>query len=816
MTREQAKFELLNREPDFLPVAKQKANGHLTYVCPVCGNGTGKDGDGIALNVNSKSEFPHWHCFQCGLEGDLLEFWMKHTGISDYAEAFRTAYEHYHIDTNPTFSGGAMEWDAEIATGAHSKPTQPRQPVNDKITTPQTQGARNVLDGLSEVTAPTDGEQMEISFKGETKHSTPISRQAIEAMVSIVNQHKPEDYKTPVNAKYFDAYTGDLTGTTFEILQRIFHDGEINTLDWTGLLSEYDAHPEKFSRNSGTTAPTNQEAETQQDYSQFFSWANGNLSMTDYHRGISLETLNRFCVGFVPDWQSPKALRDGKKPPKSPRLIIPTSPYSYIARDTRPEAPKKFAKMKEGAVHIFNIEALKQEESPIFVVEGELDALSIIDVGGEAIALGSVSNVQQLFDALKEYPTQQPLIIALDNDEAGKKATDSLLKELKERGITCYNINIADPYKDANEYLMAERDAFAEIIQTVQDNPEEAERIALEALEMEYINQTSALSHLEELRGGIKADTPCIPTGFTALDSVLDGGLYEGLYFVGAISSLGKTTFVLQIGDQIAQNGTDVLIFSLEMARTELMSKSISRLTYIDAIQNGFDTRNAKTARGITAQSRYAKYSQTEKELIDRAFNVYSRYAGNIFIHEGIGNIGVEQVRETVEKHIRITGRKPVVIIDYVQILAPADARATDKQNTDKAVLELKRISRDFKVPVIGISSFNRENYAYTVSMQSFKESGAIEYSSDILIGLQLHGTGTKNFDVTKEKAKNPRNIELVILKNRNGITGKKIQYCYYPMFNYFYEVGEIKDDDSQGLTIGKTSGKSGELVKIR
>ena len=48
---------------------------------------------------------------------------------------------------------------------------------------------------------------------------------------------------------------------------------------------------------------------------------------------------------------------------------------------------------------------------------------------------------------------------------------------------------------------------------------------------------------------------------FEGLDDLLEGGLYEGLYCVGAISSLGKTTFVTQIADQIAAQGTDVLIF---------------------------------------------------------------------------------------------------------------------------------------------------------------------------------------------------------------------------------------------------------------
>ena len=141
-----------------------------------------------------------------------------------------------------------------------------------------------------------------------------------------------------------------------------------------------------------------------------------------------------------------------------------------------------------------------------------------------------------------------------------------------------------------------------------------------------------------------------------------------------------------------------------------------------------------------------------------------------------------------VEEHISCTGRKPVVIIDYLQILAPHNERSTDKQNTDHAVLQLKRLSRDFKLPVIAISSFNRENYVSRVSMQAFKESGAIEYSTDVLIGLQLKGAGEKGFDIDDAKSKNPREIEAVILKNRSGATGGKISFRYYTMFNFFQE----------------------------
>lgn len=304
--------------------------------------------------------------------------------------------------------------------------------------------------------------------------------------------------------------------------------------------------------------------------------------------------------------------------------------------------------------------------------------------------------------------------------------------------------------------------------------------------------QTSAAAYLQSFINEIadNVNTPCISTGFNNLDNALDGGFYEGLYFIGAVSSLGKTTFITQIGDQIAKSGEDVLIFSLEMSKFELMAKSISRNTFINVQKNKDKLQNAKTARGITVGKRYQYYDKEEKRLICNSIKDYKKYAENIYITEGVGSIGAEQIRKKIKKHINITGRKPVVIVDYLQILAPHNERATDKQNIDKAILELKRISRDHKIAIIAISSLNRVNYHNSVSMESFKESGTIEYSCDVLIGLQMEGVSEKsNFGITEAaKRKNPRDVELVILKNRNGEVGNKIGYSYYPLFNFFAE----------------------------
>ena len=515
---------------------------------------------------------------------------------------------------------------------------------------------------------------------------------------------------------------------------------------------------------------------------QYLEQCKARLANTDYlaKRGLSEEVATRFNLGYDPNFTKSTGGKSWSA------IIIPTGAQSYVARNTDPQADEKNRYRKVGTSTPLNINALQTATKPVFVAEGELDALSIIEAGGEAVGLGSVDNINKFIsEYLKNQKPAQPLLLALDNDDPGRQGTEKLAKALDELEIPYY---IVDPYngqKDANSALQEDREAFTQAIQQAEQIPK-GDFIK----ERDAYLQTSAGRHIQEFVNGIadSADTPPQPTGFTKLDISLDGGLYEGLYIIGAITSLGKTTLALQIADQVAQKGRDVLIFSLEMARTELMSKSISRETLLEVLETGQDIKYAKTSRGITTGERYKDYSREQMDIIFKSIRTYGKYAEHIYISEGVGDIGVNEIRETIKKHIHFTGKAPVVLVDYMQILAPHDPRATDKQNTDKAVLELKRISRDYKIPVIGISSFNRASYKEEVTLEAFKESGAIEYGSDVLIGLQLKGAGATGFNATEAKKKDPREIELVILKNRNGRTGDKIPYSYYPLFNYFKE----------------------------
>ena len=519
--------------------------------------------------------------------------------------------------------------------------------------------------------------------------------------------------------------------------------------------------------NMNTTTYTHTHTHTEEasepeekDYISYYRECCKRLSETDYlsSRGISSETATKYLIGY--DTQATPYGESNKTRWKG--LIIPTGKSSYIIRNTDAKADKKQRYGKVGEAKLFNSKALKGASSPIVITEGELDALSVLEVGGEAVGLGSTSNAGKLIEALKEKKPSQPLIIALDNDREGREASEELSQSLRELKLPFYVWNLYGEAKDANEALQRDRETFSKVITSLADKIRAEEERKLEEERKEYLKRETVGGHLKGFLNGVEAsvNTPATSTGFTLIDEVLDGGLYEGLYCMGAITSLGKTTLALQIADQIAsRTGKRILIYSLEMSEAELMSKSLSRLTLLEALKQGKDKKLAKTARGITDGDRYKNYTEEEKKIIINAIETYGReYSQKITIYEGIGDIGVQKIREDVERVKRLFGEAPIVVVDYLQILAPYNEeyiRASDKQITDKNVVELKRISRDYKTTIIGISSFNRDNYTQPVNLSSFKESGAIEYSSDVLIGLQFNG-----MDYEEDETEKPERSE--------------------------------------------------------
>jgi len=240
------------------------------------------------------------------------------------------------------------------------------------------------------------------------------------------------------------------------------------------------------------------------------------------------------------------------------------------------------------------------------------------------------------------------------------------------------------------------------------------------------------------------------------------------------------------MADQLAERGNTVLFFSLEQGRIEMMYKSLSRIAKEDE-RKGITTSDFLT-NDITAE---------EKEFIaDKVLPKYAEFADKIAIFNDIRN--VTTIEEKISEVKKYQDSNIVVFIDFLQILEFPDGHENIRGAVDFNLSHLKSISDQFKIPVIMISSFNRNNYHKEVSLNSFKESGGIEYSSDVVIGLQLQQMdGNEKFkkeDIRKWKSEIPRKIQLVILKNRNGAIYDRINYKYEPAYNLFSKGQKVKN----------------------
>lgn len=499
-------------------------------------------------------------------------------------------------------------------------------------------------------------------------------------------------------------------------------------------------------------------------------------------RGISKETAERFQLG----WDLQRLSAGGA----ADLLVIPTSNNSFIYRrlDADCDSTSRYHN-SPGQTHFFNEAALTNATTPIFITEGAMDALSIIECRGEAVAMNSTANVNRLLRMLEHQKPSQKLIIAMDADDAGKRAQKELAEGLSKLSIPYYIVSDWNGCKDANELLVKSRADFEKLISKAREEQpvlNEADREALELL-----NQNRMDNCIGDLLTTISEQSlaPRVSTGFPELDDILGGGIPAGLHVVAAMSSLGKTTLVVQMCASMAQQGQDILFFTLEMSRLELFAKNISRHSFELDIRNhaqtGFSTNDIVS--GYPERSG----NQVLKTHLQKSVEAYRTYADRLTVIEGSGDITAARVRGLTESYIRLTGRVPVVVIDYLQLLQPTDIRMTDKQNIDASIAELKRLTAQ-GCPVIAISSLNRASYDSPVTMASLKESGNIEYSSESILALDLQAMydaqrqNAKGFELNAEKQKPARAVLLTVLKNRNGRVGDQIPMLFYPKYNYF------------------------------
>lgn len=308
------------------------------------------------------------------------------------------------------------------------------------------------------------------------------------------------------------------------------------------------------------------------------------------------------------------------------------------------------------------------------------------------------------------------------------------------------------------------------------------------------------------------AEKEIIPSGFKSIDSLLHGGFYSGFYVIGAVSSLGKTNFCLNLATEFARKGNPVIYYSLEMTRESLISRIIA------SEQFTLEKNNARYFKGKIKEGAFnIAYNKNNcrknNEFVAYSIKEYGeKVADNMFIVENKNDLTINKIESGIIDYIETNKdkpnyKKPIIFIDYLQIIKATDTRLTTKQSLDNIIGELELFTREHGLIVIGISSLNRESYTKTIDMASFKETGAIEYSADLILGLEYSFVKSIEQDKKENKTRKdyaeeltkilqanasdpdntPIEIMVKILKQRDGARGERTLYLY-PKYSHFEE----------------------------
>lgn len=235
------------------------------------------------------------------------------------------------------------------------------------------------------------------------------------------------------------------------------------------------------------------------------------------------------------------------------------------------------------------------------------------------------------------------------------------------------------------------------------------------------------------------------PTGFPKLDGILGGGLIRGgLYILGARPSVGKSTFALNLADNMAGNS---LLVSLEMSPEQLTAKRVSRLTG------------------------YASSKLLSGQLPDKAWEAVAM-ATTVIDQSGVYfNSRYDLTVQEIHLLAQSVPELRCVFLDYLGLIRPASRNGSAYEQVSQISRELKRMAISLNVPVVCLCQLSRkieERKERKPVLSDLRDSGAIEQDADGVLFLyrEDYYTGTSADGL-------PSDVTLTVAKNRHGKTGE-------------------------------------------
>jgi len=250
-----------------------------------------------------------------------------------------------------------------------------------------------------------------------------------------------------------------------------------------------------------------------------------------------------------------------------------------------------------------------------------------------------------------------------------------------------------------------------------------------------------------------KGQTDGIRSGFRELDSMI-GGLTSGsLNIIAARPSMGKTSFVLTIAQNVALRGegAGVGIFSLEMPSVQLVTRMLCSEARID-------------------MNRLRQGQLTDRDF-SRLVDVAGRISDADILIDDTSDLTLMELRARARR-LHAQHKLGLIVIDYLQLMSGPNSNKNSGENRQQEIAQISRglkgLARELEIPVVALSQLSRAVESRTNKrpmLSDLRESGSIEQDADLVMFIYRD----EYYNPHSEKA---GIAEIIVGKQRNGPIG--------------------------------------------
>ena len=450
-----------------------------------------------------------------------------------------------------------------------------------------------------------------------------------------------------------------------------------------------------------------------------------------HSRKISQESIKRFKLGL--------SQNNGIKWVTIPHFqgkILENIKYRSLS-----PAEKTFKRVTGCKSVLFNSDALKDQKE-IFITEGEIDGISLIQAGIENVVSGTTGAGSFDPEWIDQLKALHKIYIVYDSDEKGQKGARSLAKRLGYN--RCFNVDLPGG-QDVNDFFNNGHDIF-----DFQKLIQEAHRFDLPGV----ISTDTAIDLLRREKSLNGAESGLL-TPWDNVNRIIKGLRPGDLTVLSAPPKTGKTTWALNISTDNAFYGNPVLFYCLEMRAERLVKKMI--------------------------QSHYRRENLSEEDIksAGKSFAGLPLYFAYSFKKQKLEDV-LNLIREAIKRY-----DLKLVVFDNLHFLIRSISNVNEELG--QAVQGFKLLAEEMEIPIMAIAQPRKRELSgrdEIMRAEDIKYSNAIHADCDQMIILHRKRVASKAKEIdsdgftAKTEALDP--VTLVRIEaHRYGAGGETLLYFH-------------------------------------